>query len=91
MNVSAFRSHCSLRPSSRDDTIIGTGGSDWLDGADGDDTITAGPTGGTTLFGSGGNDTFIARNSVIDDLRGGDGADSATADADDLLDSIEQT
>lgn len=62
------------------DTLIGgaTDGSfgiDWLDGEDGDDTLTAGTKNLSFLYGGAGNDILTAGNGGSNFLYGGDGND----------------
>ena len=56
-----------------------------LIGGNGDDILT----GGRLLVGGIGEDTFFSRNGRIDTLDGGAGQDTATADEDDVLTSVE--
>jgi len=65
----------------RNDYLEGNGGNDWIVGGDGADTLSGG----------GGDDWFTANDGVIDRLFGDGGGDSADADEDDLLTSIEST
>jgi Ca2+-binding RTX toxin-like protein len=62
------------------DSLLGEGGHDHLTGGDGTDTFSGG----------GGNDTFFARDGIAESVLGGAaGFDTAYADADDILVSIE--
>ena len=61
------------------DFVMGNGGNDRIDGGDGLDV----------LVGGGGNDLFLAADGLIDQLFGSDGDDSASADEDDEIDSVE--
>jgi Ca2+-binding RTX toxin-like protein len=64
------------------DRLFGEGGADRLYG---DDSFV------DSLYGGAGDDVFITLDGVIDHLFGDGGTDTATADEDDLLMSIEQT
>jgi uncharacterized delta-60 repeat protein len=61
------------------DHLQGNGGNDRLDGGDGIDTLRGGA----------GNDIFAAAGGGVDQLFGDAGSDSATADDEDILTSIE--
>ncbi len=81
------------------DKLIGGAGADRLYGGDGNDYLDAGSSadrldggaGGDTMLGQSGDDTFLARDHEIDQLSGGTGTDQATADANDVLQSVERT
>ena len=62
------------------DQLFGEGGNDRLYGDDGF---------ADTLSGGAGDDVFITVDSVVDQINGDSGHDAATADAADLLSSIE--
>ncbi|MBC7782786.1 MAG: hypothetical protein H7144_03020 [Burkholderiales bacterium] len=79
------------------DTIkVLSGRSVRVDGGAGNDTITTGSGNDTVIGGAGrdsistagGVDTFFTNDGEIDTLTGGTGVDSATADADDVLNSV---
>lgn len=74
------------------DTLYGNSGPDTLSGGGGNDLLFGG-TGADRLFGNAGNDRLFADGDfvpgIIDTIDGGRGFDSATADDEDLLVSIE--
>lgn len=72
------------------DHLYGYGGDDVIEGSIGNDWIVGG-NGRDTLRGGAGDDWFIANDGAIDELSGDGGTDSADADEDDLLASIETT
>lgn len=72
------------------DHIYGRAGNDRITGNGGDDRIDGGE-GTDILRGGGGHDHLIADDSNPESLFGGDGNDTADADDDDILDSIETT
>lgn len=72
------------------DHIYGNGGPDFIYGNGGNDRIDGG-AGADEIHGGGGNDTFLALDGEIDQIFGDDGTDSATADDDDVLNSVETT
>jgi uncharacterized delta-60 repeat protein len=81
-----------------DDTLYGGARRDVLAGGDGDDSLVGegghdllrGGAGADRFLGGGGNDTFFAADGVAESLVGGRSAtDTAFADEDDLLVSIE--
>ncbi len=72
------------------DSLYGQGGNDQLNGEGGNDRLYADyDSGSSTLHGGAGNDTLITKNSLVDNLFGDGGHDSATADDNDVLTSIE--
>lgn len=63
------------------DTLSGGGGGDRVSGGDGDDTLTGG-AGADDLIAGAGTDTIFANDAVADlQIHGGQGADTATVDA----------
>jgi Ca2+-binding RTX toxin-like protein len=79
------------------DKVLGEAGADRLYGGDGNDYIDGGSSvdrmylgnGMDTAFGAGGNDIFYAIDRTKDEIFGGGGDDSATADVNDVRASIE--
>jgi len=72
------------------DSLYGQGGNDQLFGEGGNDHLYADYAAGrSTLHGNAGDDTLISANNLADQVFGDGGHDSATADASDLLTSIE--
>jgi Ca2+-binding RTX toxin-like protein len=61
---------------------------EWAAGGSGDDTIT-GSAGYNLLLGHDGNDTLNATDGEFDEVRCGDGEDTAIVDADDIVSSCE--
>ncbi len=72
------------------DWIYTNGGNDQVSGEGGDDRIFADYAGAAIIHGGAGNDSIVSTNGRIDQLFGDGGRDSATADATDVLTSIEQ-
>jgi hypothetical protein len=70
-------------------TINGGKGRDTIIGGDFADRITPGPDTDTVTSGAGNDLIFASGDSAIDDLSGNSGTDSATVDATDILNSIE--
>jgi uncharacterized delta-60 repeat protein len=96
--VSGYGGDDSLYGSGGKDTLYGDEGRDRLDGGRSNDALFGGASndrliggdGIDEMFGEGGDDLFYSRGDSADDnLFGGSGNDSATADADDVLASIE--
>jgi uncharacterized delta-60 repeat protein len=71
------------------DWIYGQVGNDQLFGDGGIDRIYSDDAGRDTLHGGGGDDVLVTRDSTSDLLFGDGGRDSATADRDDVLMSVE--
>ena len=79
------------------DKVLGEAGSDRVYGGDGNDYMDGGSSvdrlylgnGLDTAFGSGGNDIFYAIDRASDQIFGGSGQDTATADVIDIRGSIE--
>lgn len=69
--------------------LVGGPGNDTLTGLDGKDTLDGGP-GVDSMLGGNGDDFFVSRDNAKDSVIGGDGSDSADADASDILTSIEK-
>jgi TolB protein len=82
---------------SRDEVICGRGGADKIRGGGGDDTIDGGTgsdridggTGKDVLIGGAGADVLIARDGVVDNVDGGRGTDTVSADRDDWVRNAE--
>jgi Ca2+-binding RTX toxin-like protein len=72
------------------DRLYGYAGNDYLDGGSSGDRLEGGE-GADTLVGQGGNDRFFTTDSSVDELFGGSDTDAATADASDVLASIERS
>ena len=79
------------------DKVLGEAGADRLYGGEGNDYMDGGSSndrlylhnGLDTVFGSGGNDIFYAIDRARDEIYGGSGSDTATADLMDLRASLE--
>lgn len=82
---------------SRYDVICGRGGADKIRGGGGDDTIDGGTgsdridggAGKDVLIGGAGADVLIARDGVVDNVDGGRGTDTVSADRDDWVRNAE--
>jgi Ca2+-binding RTX toxin-like protein len=74
---------------SGNDTFTGGDESDTYFGGLGDDTLDPGAGIGDAVDGQDGNDTLNVRDNAADLARGGAGADTATADREDILDGVE--
>jgi TolB protein len=70
------------------DKIRGGGGEDTIDGGTGSDRIDGGP-GKDVLIGGAGADVLIARDGVVDNVDGGRGTDTVSADRDDWVRNAE--
>lgn len=73
---------------SGDDTVYGMNGNDRIEGEEGDDSLFGG-RGSDLLIAGAGNDVLAGNDGEPDTLFGNDGQDSATADAGDVVDSVE--
>ncbi|MEA2735578.1 MAG: serralysin, partial [Humisphaera sp.] len=69
------------------DRIDGGAGNDRLYGGEGNDVLFGGD-GADQFFGETGDDVLLSRDTFIDHLNGGDGADSAQVDASDIKDDL---
>ena len=79
-----------LRGQGGADHLYGGAQNDYLEGDGGNDRLDGG-SGSDVMHGNGGNDRFIANDGEIDSLFGDGGTDTATADAQDVVTSVELT